>query len=164
MVILNAILALTAVGAVASIINLFDKKITNTNIIPMKKELPGNLPIISLLSNEKVLNFIIDSGSNISHLCIDYLQGIDIETENGNILVEGLGNKPSMGNLIGNLKLRDPLGAKYEVDVLVSDSLASTAKSIEEKTGVQIHGLLGTDFLQKYGCVVNFNSLKVLCK
>ena len=68
--ILEAILALAGTAAIASIVNLFDKK-KEVKPIYMKAQLPGDLPVIALSNNGKMLNFLLDSGSNISHICED---------------------------------------------------------------------------------------------
>ena len=68
--ILEAILILTGVAALGSIVNIFmkDGKITQESI-SIKKYMPGDLPVITLTNNGVALNFLIDTGSNISHIC-----------------------------------------------------------------------------------------------
>lgn len=133
--------------------------------IPMKVELPGNLPIIALSNNGKVLNFLIDSGSNISHICKEYLQDIDAEMigtyTQGE--VTGLGGK-NTGITMCSTTLKDTVGHNYKVKLSVSNQLMDVMKTIESSTGITIHGLLGTDFLQKYNYVIDFDSLEVYSK
>lgn len=164
--ILNTILIFTGIAAVASLINLSNKKEKGIKTIPMKIQLPGNLPIIALSNgNGEVLNFIIDSGSNISHICTEYSESLNKEIlgtyKNGT--VEGLG-ATNTGVTMCRTTLNDVIGNKYEIDLSISDQLTVVANSIEESTGVKIHGLLGTDFLKRYNCVIDFNSLEVYSK
>lgn len=160
--ILGAILVLAGVAAVASVVNLFDRKINPVEAVPMEIQLPGNLPIISLSSNGNVLNFLLDSGSNISHICAEYYEALDAELlgtyEDGK--VAGLG-ATNTGVTMCKATLKDIIGNKYNVNLSVSNQLSSVAKSIEMSTGVKVHGLLGTDFLKEYNYVIDFKALAV---
>lgn len=161
--ILSAILALAGVAAVASVVNLFDKKNKPASTVPMKIQLPGNLPIMSLAtSNGEVLNFIIDSGSNISHICAEHFENLSAELigtyKNGEVAGLGANN---VGITMCKATLKDVLGHKYEVNLSISNQFSAVAKTIENNTGVQIHGLLGTDFLKEYNYIIDFKSLKV---
>lgn len=163
--ILNAILALAGVAAVASVVNLIDRKKGGTKIIPMEIQLPGNLPIIALSSNGNTLNFLLDSGSNISHICSEYYDSLNAELlgtyENGE--VTGLG-ATNTGITMCRATLSDVLGNEYKVNLSVSPQLTTVANNIEKSTGVRIHGLLGMDFLKKYNYVMDFEALEVYSK
>lgn len=163
--ILNVILALTGVAAIASVVNLFDKRSAIKKTTPMEIQLPGNLPIIALSSKGNVLNFLLDSGSNISHICAEYYEALDAELlgtyEDGE--VAGLG-ATNTGITMCESTLKDTLGNKYKVNLSISNQLSAVAKNIETNTGVKIHGLLGTDFLRKYNYVIDFKSLEVYSK
>lgn len=162
--ILNVILALTGVAALASVINLFENKTKAKSVdaISLEKQMPGNLPIIALSSNGNVLNFILDSGSNISHICAEYHECLDAEPlgTDEEEEVTGLGGA-SKGVTMCRATLKDIMSREYEVDLSVSSHLSSVAKAIEASTGIQIHGLLGTDFLRRYNYVLNFKALEV---
>lgn len=163
---LSAILALAGVAAVASVVNLFDRKVKPVETVPMEIQLPGNLPIIALSNNGNVLNFLLDSGSNISHICAEYYEALDAELlgtyEEGE--VAGLG-ATNTGVTMCSTTLKDILGNEYKVNLSVSNQLSAVAKSIEASTGVQIHGLLGTDFLKANNYVIDFKALAVYpCK
>lgn len=163
---LSAILALAGVAAVASVVNLFDRKVKPVKTVPMEIQLPGNLPIIALSNNGNVLNFLIDSGSNISHICAEYYETLDAELlgtyEEGE--VAGLG-ATNTGVTMCSTTLKDILGNEYKVNLSVSNQLSAVAKSIEASTGVKIHGLLGTDFLKANNYVIDFKALTVYpCK
>lgn len=161
--ILNIVLVLTGVAAIASVINLVENKKSKTpKVLPMEIRLPGNLPIISLSSGETVFNFLIDSGSNISHICPEYHDMLDAEhfDVHGGDGVKGLGSD----NIISKIcrtTLKDVLGNEYKIDMVVTEGFKCIADNIEASTGVQIHGLLGTDFLNGYNYAIDFKSLKV---
>lgn len=157
---LSIILALAGTAAIASIANLFMDR--NVKTIPMEVQLPGNLPIIALHNNGNVLNFLLDSGSNISHICSEYHNLIESKIlgthEEGS--VHGLGAE-SIGITMCTAKLKDELGNEYDVNLSISDHLKAVSDSIEQSTGVRIHGLLGTDFLKDNKYIIDFDSLEV---
>lgn len=160
---LNAILILVSVAAIASVVNLFDRRRKKRRgAIPMKIQLPGNLPVISLSSNKSTFNFLLDSGSNISHICTEYFKDLDAKLlgtyKDGK--VNGLG-ATNVGITMCNASLKDTLGNEYKVNLSVSDQLIDVTKNIELSTGIKIHGLLGTDFLKKYNYIVDFKNLIV---
>lgn len=163
--ILGAILALAGVAAVASVVNLFDRKVKSVETVPMEIQLPGNLPIIALSSNGNVLNFLLDSGSNISHICAEYYEALDAELlgtyKDGE--VAGLG-ATSTGVTMCKAILKDVIGNEYNVNLSVSNQLSAVARNIEMNTGVKVHGLLGTDFLKEYNYVIDFKALEVYPK
>lgn len=160
--ILGAILVLAGVAAVASVANLFDRKVKPVETVPMEIQLPGNLPIIALSSNGNTLNFLLDSGSNISHICAEYYEALDAELlgtyENGEIA--GLG-ATNTGVTMCKATLKDVIGNEYNVNLSVSNQLSAVARNIEMNTGVKVHGLLGTDFLKEYNYVIDFKALEV---
>lgn len=162
---LSAILALAGVAAVASVVNLFDRKVKPVETVPMEIQLPGNLPIIALSNNGNVLNFLLDSGSNISHICAEYYDTLDAELlgtyKDGE--VAGLG-ATNTGVVMCSATLKDILGNEYKVNLSISEQLSAVARNIEMNTGVKVHGLLGTDFLKEYNYVIDFKTLEVYPK
>ena len=68
----------------------------------------------------------------------------------------------STGNCACTETIRIPLTYKdntYSADLYVLESLDESFKSIKETDGVQLHGILGTLFLQKHNFVLDFDEL-----
>lgn len=157
--IISIILTLTVVIAVANIINIIESR-RKPKEISMKVELPGNLPIIALSNNNNVYNFLLDSGSNISHICPEYFDEINATIlgvyEEGK--VDGYGATHT-GITMCEADFIDILGNKYTMNLSISEQLSVVSKNIEEETGVKIHGLLGTDFLRQNNYTIDFKNL-----
>ena len=164
--ILEAILTFSGVAALGSIVNLFmrNKEVPQESI-SIKKYMPGDLPVITLTNNGVALNFLIDTGSNISHICPSaaaLIKSKHVRTD-GSTKVAGLG-AINQGVTICIAKFKDTLSKEYEIQLSVSAELEETTKYIKKSTGVEIHGLLGTDFLQNYKYVIDFKSLEVYAR
>lgn len=164
--ILEAILIFTGVAALGSVVNIFMKnKEVPQESISIKKYMPGDLPVITLTNNGVALNFLIDTGSNISHICpsaatLIELQHIKVDRKKE---VAGLGAL-NQGVTMCSAKFKDTLSKEYEVELSISEELEETAKYIEKNAGIRIHGLLGTDFLQNYKYVIDFKTLEVYAR
>lgn len=160
--ILETILTLTGVTAIASIVNLFDKfKGSNNESISIKKYMPGDLPIITLYNNDTPFNFLLDTGSNICHICPSIVKNIKYNSiDKGNTETVGLGGKSVQSN---NCKatFTDEKNREYSINLVISKEFEMSANSIEKCIGIKINGLLGTDFLQNYKYVIDFKTLEV---
>lgn len=117
----------------------------------------ADLPVITMYNNDRKLNFLLDTGSNISHIdsSIDNLSCEAIEKESLNITTAG-------GELKGGEKwLRIPLAYKkqnFSEDFMALE-LHETFAQIKKETGVQIHGILGNSFFTKYRYTLNFDEM-----
>lgn len=162
--ILEIIATLSGVAAVGSIANIFMKNREfprEKNGISIKKYMPGNLPIITLTNNNVAVNFLIDTGSNISHICKSVVKELNTKSmEASDVNVAGLGAINKTVNFC-KATFKDVLSRKYIVELSISEELDNTADYIEQNTGIRIHGLLGTDFLQNYKYTIDFNTLEI---
>lgn len=164
--ILEIILVLAGIAALGSIVNIFrkDRGIPQESI-SIKKYMPGDLPVITLTNNDVALNFLIDTGSNISHICPSVVSLIELQYTKSDVNKEiaGLGTL-NQGSAVCSAKFKDVLSREYEIELSISKELEETTKYIKKNTGVEIHGLLGTDFLQNYKYVIDFKTLEVYVK
>ena len=117
------------------------------------------LPIIVVEIEDKYLCFILDTGSTCSLIdsnVVEYFK--DIVEPVGDYCISGID------------------GTKHEVDVITLPfnfeghtykskfcvkPLLDAFKGIEEESGIQIHGLLGTDFLIEQKWIINFKTLSI---
>ena len=148
--------------AMNKISTLKNKEIPKESI-SIKKYMPGNLPVITLTNNGIALNFLIDTGSNISHIIPSVLKDIKGNKIQNNNEIAGIGAITNESSSI-EVKVKDTLSKEYDITLVISKGLENSAKYIEQSTGVKIHGLLGTDFLQKYQYVIDFKTLEVYAK
>lgn len=114
------------------------------------------LPIVTLYQGNVKLNFVLDTGSSISVIDKKVLKDIKYKETDQSIPLVGIE---------GNLNSRDICqieleykGKKYECDCSVID-LTKAFATLKESHGVTLHGLLGSQFFNKYKYVLDFEEL-----
>ena len=118
------------------------------------------LPIILVVIEDKYLCFILDTGSTCSLIdssVVEYFK--DIVEPVGDYCIsgiEGTKHKVDMITLPFNFE-----GQVYKPRFCVRP-LLDAFKSIEDESGIQVHGLLGTDFLLENQWIVDFRTLTLI--
>ncbi len=118
------------------------------------------LPIILVEIEDKYLCFILDTGSTCSLIdssVVEYFK--DIVEPVGDYCIsgiEGTKHKVDIVALPFNFE-----GQIYKPKFCVRP-LLDAFKSIEEENGIQVHGLLGTDFLLENQWIVDFRTLTLI--
>ena len=118
------------------------------------------LPIILVEIEDKYLCFILDTGSTCSLIdssVVEYFK--DIVEPVGDYCIsgiEGTKHKVDIVALPFNFE-----GQVYKPRFCVRP-LLDAFKSIEDESGIQVHGLLGTDFLLENQWIVDFRTLTLI--
>lgn len=118
------------------------------------------LPIVEFTCGGKELSFIIDSGSNGCHINKSVVEELNLATyihqkKEGVVELVSTGNglaKAATERCEITLSLE---GYDFNVDFSV-DSLDSAFDFIKETDGVQLHGILGTNFLRANNWTIDF--------
>ena len=105
--------------------------------------------------NGKAMNFILDTGSNLSYVDAAAISEMDLELHECNDSVMGLGGSQDMGYYC-SLKLETP------ETVTVINDFSGPFGVIERENGVKLHGLLGNNFLLASKYVIDYEKMKVL--
>ena len=115
------------------------------------------LPVITMESNNKKINLLLDTGSNASFInsqIVDELYSIELIGEQQ--FVTGINNKECETKQY-NIELL------YNGNTFVNEFKAFDFKAsfghIMEKTGVNIDGIIGSDFLKKYKYIIDYKEL-----
>lgn len=118
------------------------------------------LPTIPVEVNNKKLCFILDSGSTCSLIdstVVEYFK--DIVEPAGDYCIsgiEGTKHKVDIVTLPFNFE-----GQIYKPKFCVRP-LLDAFKGIEDESGIQVHGLIGTDFLLENKWIVDFRTLTLI--
>lgn len=119
------------------------------------------LPIITLYSEGRKFNFILDTGSNNSFINKTALKHIKHQRQPYAISVIGMEGNPVQSD-------------EYELSLAYKDfhfesrfyclDLTGSFDRIKKESGVTIHGILGNDFFIKYKYVLDFKNFTAKVK
>lgn len=156
--ILEMIGVLLVVIVVAMIINAIeDNRKKNDSKISFRESMDlTELPVVTFYNGDKKLNFLLDTGSNISHINSSSLSLL--EHEKIDMQAETMGFE---GNKVSNEFCRMTVfykNQKFEDEFSITD-LDEAFNVIKQENGVQIHGILGSKFFEKYRYVLDFSEL-----
>ena len=118
------------------------------------------MTIVTLFNNGQKLNFLLDTGSNNAYISksASKIEGLVFER----IKADGINITGSTGVCSSEEAIRIPLTYRdhtYNTDLYILESLDDSFKGIKESDGVQLHGILGTLFLQKHNFVLDYEEL-----
>lgn len=114
------------------------------------------LPIVTFNSGEKKINFLLDTGSNVSYINSSVIPLLDHEKIDKNMETIGI-----EGNKVNNPFCKMSITYKnriFEEEFSIA-SLDNAFNVIKQESGVQIHGILGSKFFEKYKYVLDFKEL-----
>ena len=118
------------------------------------------LPIIVVEIEDKLLCFILDTGSTcclIDSNVVEYFK--DIVEPIGDYCISGIdGTKHKVDVVTLPFSFE---GQSYNPNFCVKP-LLEAFKDIETESGIQVHGLLGTDFLVKNKWILDFDKLIIM--
>ncbi|WP_298045638.1 aspartyl protease family protein [Bacteroides sp.] len=118
------------------------------------------LPVIPVKVKDKYLSFILDTGSTCSLIdsnVVEYFK--DIVEPVGDYYISGIeGTKHKVDIITLPFTFE---GQTYKPKFCVKP-LLDAFKGIEDDSGIQVQGLLGTDFLLENQWIIDFKELKLM--
>lgn len=117
----------------------------------------AQLPIVTFTEGKYKLNFLLDTGSTHSHIAssvADKLTGSPIEADYSYTTASGLSTCSKAMDV--NLLYK---GKTFRTTVFISNTLDESFKEVKNNCGVQLHGILGSDFLEEHKYVLDFSKL-----
>lgn len=146
------------VSAVALIADtIMEVRNRNNSKISFKESMDlTELPVATFNCNRKKLNFLLDTGSNLSYINSSVLPLLDHEIIDGESSVIGFeGNEVSTGSCRITVTYKRK---RFEEEFNIAD-LDASFKVIKQESGVQLHGILGSRFFEKYKYIIDFKNL-----
>lgn len=113
----------------------------------------AELPVITFYNGDRKINFLLDTGSNISYLNKSIVSSLVVEStgEESNIIgIEGNKVNCKICKMIIRRKNQE-----FEEEFSIAD-LDKAFRIVKEESGVQMHGILGSRFFEKYKYVLDF--------
>ena len=151
------IIVIWVILLIISINSLYQINKKNKSKISFKESMDlTELPVITFVNNNVKLNFLLDTGSNNSLINKSILNMLDYKELDGTsklIGVEGNNIKNSICEM--KIEYKDYI---FDTTFNIAD-LDTPFNVIKQEDGVQLHGILGSLFFQKYKYILDFQSL-----
>ena len=119
-----------------------------------------DLPIITFYYKDIKLNFLVDTGSNMSIINSTALKGEVLKTNKVFTSINGIGGSSKAISLELKIAYKDRV---FETD-FYSMNMDKAFSPIKEQNGVNVHGILGNDFFVKYKYIIDFEEYVVKYK
>ena len=119
------------------------------------------LPVVTFYNGDTKLNFLLDTGSNVSYInssIIPFLVHEKTDKEMDTIGIEG--NKVSNQFCKMSVTYKNQI---FEEEFSIAD-LDEAFGVVKQESGVQIHGILGSKFFEKYKYILDFKELTAYIK
>lgn len=119
------------------------------------------LPVVTFYNCDTKLNFLLDTGSNVSYInssIIPLLVHEKTDKEMNTIGIEG--NKVSNQFCKMSVTYKNQV---FEEEFSIAD-LDEAFSVVKQESGVQIHGILGSKFFERYKYVLDFKELTAYIK
>ena len=158
MILLGIVSVAILVLAIAFIANTIDDiRKRNNSKISFKEAMDlVELPVVTFYNGDTKLNFLLDTGSNVSYInssIIPLLVHEKTDKEMNTIGIEG--------NKVSNQFCKMSVAYKnqvFEEEFSIAD-LDEAFGVVKQESGVQIHGILGSKFFERYKYVLDFKEL-----
>lgn len=137
-------------------VNLSKKKVFCNNMSFRETMDLCELPIVTFMNNGKKLNFLLDTGASKSVIHSGALKGLIYESINKSGDIYGIDGKRMNVSFISmsiEYKGKDYNEEFQSIDMNIPFS------NLKTDFGVNLHGILSSNFFQKYKYVLNFDEL-----
>lgn len=121
----------------------------------------AKVPIVFFKQSNISIGFLLDTGGDFSYIDKSILEKLEIEKKNKSItnIVTGNGKMASQGTAL--------IKFNYHENTYVEEFTVGDFKSAFEASfgkGTTVCGVLGSNFLEKYGCILDYNKKHAICK
>lgn len=120
-------------------------------------------PIIQAEINGKKGYFLVDTGSDISVINSSDLKRYKLEaykTYGNHRRAIGFNGEKTAVMRVKNVEVI--FGERFDHNEFYSLDLSEVIKTIEAKTYMRIQGIIGSDLLTKYNCIIDYNQRHII--
>lgn len=153
--IIGVVILVLVVAFIANTID--DMRKRNNSKISFKEAMDlVELPVVTFYNGDKKLNFLLDTGSNVSYINSSIIPLLDHEKTDKEMNTIGIeGNKVSNQFCKMSVTYKNQV---FEEEFSIAD-LDEAFSVVKQESGVQIHGILGSKFFERYKYVLDFKKL-----
>lgn len=163
MIVLKILIIVIVISLLGIIINIIEESKKCAKISFKETMDLLNVPIISFICKGKKLHFLLDSGSSYSHISPKAVKLIKGKVENINTVrtVGAGGMLHDNSHCILKLEYNKEY---FDSDFIVTEQITQQLDAIKNDFNIEMHGVLGGDFLNRYNYIIDFKELAAYSK
>lgn len=120
-----------------------------------------DLPVITFYNNGKKINFLLDTGANLSVIDSNILDQFDYKEYDVMGVVYGIeGNIQNIKYVTMDILYKN---MNFNEQFQVMD-MGAAFGNVKSESGVTLHGILGNNFFKKYKYILDFDILAAIIK
>lgn len=119
-------------------------------------------PIVTMVNNGMKFNFVLDTGSVHNLINQQALENMVFEKTDYSATISGIENQAREEENV--VKMRLTYKDKTTEGLFVATDLRDVFASVRKETGVQLHGLLGSDFFKENRYIIDYNEMVAYSK
>jgi hypothetical protein len=113
------------------------------------------MPIVTMFAGDSKINFLLDTGSTQS-----YISGAASDLITGKEAMCNMQIISAQGSAKASCKVIDTVltykDKDFDIRLFVNSGLDTSFEDIKQKKGITLHGVIGSDFLDKYSYIIDF--------
>lgn len=117
----------------------------------------ADLPIVTFYQGDKKLNFLLDTGANLSVINSKVINNIDVTISE--VISSTMGIEGNKINNITNVDIVFTYKNKEFLDTFQVIDMEEVFNQIKRECGVTIHGIIGNKFMQRYKYILDFDDM-----
>lgn len=154
--IIGTLLGIILFGFIVNAVEDYNKQSNRVNMSFKEAMDLANLPVVTFYNNNKKINFLLDTGSNQSQINKSVLASLDYKMLDEKSQVTGIeGFYRDVEYCTMKILYKNQ---EFNNEFCVCE-LQDAFDLVKKETGVTIHGILGSQFFQKYKYILDFESL-----
>lgn len=155
--IFDIVLVILVVIAIACFVNIVEDYRNKKSVMSFRESMDlAEMPVVTFYQGDQKFNFLLDTGSNLSHITEDAAKRLNGQNLDAKTKVSGIGTGETSGLCRTTLSYKD---VDYSIDLCITNHLSEAFADIKAETGVQVHGLIGNQFFQQHKYVLDFKEL-----
>lgn len=114
------------------------------------------IPVVTFTNNGVKLNLLLDTGSDASFIRREILENLDVKSIYNDVAPVSTGGGEICSEGVATLDVSYE-GTAFENEFEIAN-ITQIWDRLAEEAGIDIHGILGSEFLKKYGYMIDFKN------
>ena len=145
------------IAALVLFISLFEKRQIKHTMSFMEGFNLTGFPVVTLTNNDQKLNFVLDTGSVHSLINKSVVKTLSYDDAEYLVTISGIDN--TLRKEEETIRMKLVYKDRVTEGMFVKTDLDNVFATVKRETGVQLHGLIGSDFFKENKYVIDYKEM-----